>query len=71
MHGRQLIAPSWSWKVPAGHFPHDPASVSLLNVPGEHGVSAPDLVGQNVSAEQTMQLSTLSITINALLRRPS
>ena len=39
VHGSQLVWPSLSWNVPAGHFSHTSCLVALLKVPAAHGVA--------------------------------
>ena len=72
VHALHAVSPSSSWKLPALHGRHSLAAVSLLNVPGAQGVSASEPVGQKLPAPQTMQSSTLVITISeVLVRRPA
>ena len=63
MHGLQLVWPSSSWYVPAGHLVQTSCFEALLNVPAAHGVSASLPTGQNVPSLQTVQLSALTIAM--------
>ena len=72
VHGLQVVAPFWSWKVPASHLSQMPDSLVAVNVPGSHGVSTSEPVGQKLPAEHTMQSSALVVTSRSgLVRRPA